>query len=696
MSNLEENMLVIGLDEGGHFESHYPGNKQCTFIAGPVFRCKSEEDINQELWRLEEFFKGVCSKQHANYPSDLHFNRDSNRNIINKTTAQQVKKQLAQELPNFLKTCPHGTYGLYAMVSDQAGMSKDNTVWTGNLTNDDIASNRYEHMAYRVLENLLFYNHKIGKESNLRQYLATRVMGVGDSDELRGDAKKLGYDKRKKSDGTFDSNTVIVTDATSYRAMLSSAAERAGRTDIQCDLNIWSINYNIPQRQQGFLYLADTICSIFQDIIGRISDVGDALQALSEYCKQTVGSQMTMLWAYDPIDLELRSALESEKHMDYFSALLTVQSATKNAGTLGQIYNDLWFSAIQKRISLIDNSLQLQIALEKLDDYIHSNQSNTQYALSIAETLKKAVEKVQSPIGQGNLYFRMAVIEMILHNHQGNHEAAKECYQQCIAYAHCTTIEEFLGIQNMYSVALLDSLHTKEALAIAKEAVNYQEMLNDIRKEVYHNHAEIFASYGRALSQLGQCYAFSGDYENAISSFQKALQHFTESSRDTARTTSYLLHAAVENGNPSLFEEYSQTGFDCKNILSFWKEQHKIPENWSKYQLYVFVKAMYLLYRDQLRKKDITAMTNSLKKKYMDTKDGHPWELIMKYCALLTAYAGGNTETINWFDHEIDASVSNIQDGILPQIVREAHEQVSEAKAGRFELLPHHLLYMYR
>ena len=67
--------------------------------------------------------------------------------------------------------------------------------------------------------------------------------------------------------------------------------------------------------------MADTICSLFQELLHNISDVGSALSKLSEYCKETVGKQMTMLWAYHPIDRELRSALESEKHKDYFNAL---------------------------------------------------------------------------------------------------------------------------------------------------------------------------------------------------------------------------------------------------------------------------------------------------------------------------------------------------------------------------------------
>ena len=692
-------MLVIGLDEVGHFELHNPDAKQCPFIAGPVFRCNYDADIERELNRLRDFFSRVCSKQHAVYPTDLHFNRDSYGNIINKSTAEQVKKQLAQELPDFLKSCPYGTYGLYAMVSDQAGMSRDNNVWTGNLTNDAIASIRYEHMAYRVLENLLFYNHKIENESNLHLYLATRVMGVGDSPELRKEATKLGYANRKAPDGTIDNNTVVVTDETSYRAMLSSAAERAGRADIQCDLNIWSINYRIPQRQQGFLYLADTICSIFQDLIYRVSDVGTALQTLSDYCKHTVGSPMTMLWAYHPIDLELSSALESEKHMDYFSALLTVQNVIKNAGKLEQVYNELWISELQNRISMIDNGIQLQLALDKLDSYIRVPQSNIQYAWSIAETLKKAVEKVPPSTINGNLYFRIAEIEMALHNHQGHYEAAKECYRRCITYTPYISIDEFLGMQNMYAVALQDSLHPDEAMEIAKETVNYQEMLNDIRKEIYSDHPETFVQYGQSLSQLGQCYAFLGDYENAISYFQKALQHFTNSPDDTVRTTSYLLHAAVEKGDVSLFEAYSPACFKCKNILNHLKNEHEIPKNLNKFQLYIYAKAMYLLYRDQLKKKDIANITNSLKISYLRIRYGHPWEMIMKYCALLSVYVGEKKEIINWFEHEMDVSVANTTDGLLTlltQIVREAHEQVGEAKAGRFELLPHHLHYMYR
>ena len=697
-------MLVVGLDESGRFESLTShGDRCCTFIAGPVFRCNSTQDIKRELTRLESFFKRVCSDQQATYPADLHFNRNAEGSIINAGAASRVKKQLAEELPAFMQGIgcwaaekPYGTYGLYAMVSDRFGMSQGIDSPAGNLTDDNTASNRYEHMAYRTLENLLFYNHKLAKESSLRLDLATRVMGVGQSAELREDAKKLGFAQRRTTDGSFDNSTVIVTDETSYRAMLSSAAERAGRTDVQCELNIWSISYKSPQFQQGFLYLADTICSVFQDIIGGISEVGAALSALSDYCKQTTGKQMTMLWAYHPIDRELRIALESEKHLDYFSALLTTQSALKGKGPLRDVYDDLWFSAILRRITMAEDCLQLQIALQKLDNYIHDSRNSTRSAIAIADTLKKALGKVKPAAGQEKLYFRMAIIEMTLYNHLGDSEAAKECYLRCVAYAQSTSIEEFLGVQNMYSVALLDSFRTDEAMEIAQAAVNYHEMLNDIRKEIYTSHPDIFVSYGRALSQLGQCYAFSVEYDEAIAAFQRALPHFINESRDRLRTVTYLLHAAIEMGDIELFESFSKIGFGYDSILALWKTQHRIPDEWDKYLIYVFVKAMYVLYRDQLAKKEIITMINILRKRYLDKRDNHPWELIMKYCALLTAYAGGNTDTIDWFDHEIDTSVSDLRDGILPRILREAHEQIREAKSHRFDLVQGHLPYMYR
>ena len=697
-------MIVVSLDEGGRFEFQYGSvNSHCMFVGGAVFFCKSAQDVQHELGRLKEFFEKVCEEQHAVFPEDLHYNHRKDGQVINAETASCVKQALFTELPDFLKNrgrwsvgAANGSYGLYAMVSDSRGMGQGESAVKNNLLDDNVAANRYEHMAYRTLENLLFYNHKTTNEKTFQLELATRVLPVGNNKALASDTRMLGYRKRRAPDGGIDPDTVIVTDEGSYRAFLESAAESAGCLDAQFNINVQTINYDAPQNKQGFLYLADTICSLFQDLMRTSRDAGTGLKKLYDYCGKTVGTQKTMLWAYHPIDRLLRRALIAEKAGNCFEALLAVCKSKEFQRELNTVYETQWFASVGRRISAAHNSAELQMALEKLNAYMRQPGYSLKYSQQILKTLKTAVEQLKSMSQRGPLLFRLLVIEMTIQNHMGNHEKATQIYDQCIREAHNTTIEEFLGLQNMISVTLLDSMETGKALKIAQSTVTYHEMLNQIRKEICESPDPAIPSYGRALSQLGQCQAFSGSYDDAICTFKAALRHFREEPGDRMRTISYLLHAAIEADNKEIFETYADAYFGQKDISEGWKKNKALPDENSKFGLYVFMKAIYVLYREQLSRKEILALTNAVRKRYTSKADGHPWELILKYCALLVLFVSDSPEQAEWWDAEIPNAVDHPKEGILPRILMEAHEQIDAARNGRYELLDCHLPFMYR
>ncbi len=698
-------MLLVSLDESGRFEQIRGTRPGCMFISGAVFICDSEAQINNELRRLESLFRLVCEEQGAEYPADLHYNRDGRGMVINAEKASRVKSALAQELPRFFNGTerwagnkPAGTYGLYAMLGDSRGMESPGEAPSSNLLNDDVAANRYEHMAYRAIENLLFYDQKLENEKDVRLDLATRVIRVPDSIELQQDIELLGYRRRRNEDGTFDVSTRIVTDEGSFRASLQSAAERVGCYDMQFNLNVQSINYNAPQHHQGFLYLADTVCSVFQDVIAETPEIGRAFEKLFEYCSNTVGRKMTMLWAYKPIDRLYRSALNCLKQADYFGTALDICEARNSANKLlALVYDRLWLAYMVKTMEAVKTPFELQLALDKLDEYLHSRGYSLVYAAAIFDTLKAAVDGLEPSARKGKLLFRLAVIQMTISNHQGNPQKATESYNDCLKYAQFTTVEEFLGLQNTRSVTLIDEQRIDEALVIAKEAASSYEMLGEIRKDIYAEHSPFFVSYGRTLSQVGQCYAFLSQNNEAIAMFKEALKHFPEDLGDKQRTISYLLHVAIENGDAALFGEYVESYLGMPDILQWCKDKRPLPDNGGKFSLFVYVKALYVFYRASLNRKNILSLTNTVKQLYERRKDGHPWELILKYCALLLADKNDteSEEQYEWFKNEISVSVNAKGSDILTQIVQDSQAHCEYIKKGNSEPFASSLTYFY-
>ncbi len=697
-------MIVVSLDEGGQFELlPVSGRTRCMFVGGLVFSCETEIQVANELDRIEEYLKRTCIEQGAEYPRDLHYNRNVQGSVINAEKAQSVKHALGAEFHDFCngtgdwENCkPNGTYSLYAMVADSDGMYPQGHAPTSNLLDDHYAANLYEHIAYRAIENLLFYNPKISEKKSIRLDLATRVIPINASSILANDTAELGYRKRRNSDGTFDYGTVHVTDEGSYRAFLESAAERAQFTEAHFDINVQSINYNRPQKQQGFLYLADTICSLYQDALGNTQSIGLAVERLKDFCVQTIEEQAPMIWAYNPLDKTLRLALQKEASSDYFEALKYVYTATDNNERLTEAYNSLWFSEIVERISETTDADAVRNALSSLRQYLDSKYYKLRYARSILQTLSIAVSNLSSDKQKGEISFWLSVTEMIIHNHYGEYDKAKESYLKCIQFSQYTTVESFLEIQNMYSVSLLDALQIEEAMNVAKSTVDYYEMIQQIKQEIYSDSPYAFVSYGRAISQLGQCLAFSEQYSEAVLRFDEAIVHFNESPEDYRRTTSYLLHALIENGNKESFEEHAEQYFGYRNIAAAWKQRRYIPEANDKYAIYVYVKALQHFYRDQLANKELIAIAESVRKCYQQNRDGHPWELILHYCAMLTLFTSGSFKLSDGFDKETNNAVDHPEHSILHRIIQESHERYVSVRDGKTDAADCNLTYMYR
>jgi len=683
-------MLLLTLDEGGTFEySSAKSNEKCGIIGGAVFICADEKAAEDERYRLGRLFESACKAEGAECPYDLHYNFE-NQICVNSDAATRVKGNLSTRLHDFLtgsgewKTDkPHGRYLLFATVGDSKGMG---IKASGNIMDDNNAALRYERMLYRTIENALFYNPRLPDDNDLRLELPTRVL---ESVKVTGaiDYGKLHGDK--------DSTMSEITNAASFRAATELIMEKHAATDIQLSLMAHSINYKKDYRNQHFLYLADTLNSVYQDAVNGCVSSAEAFSRLRSVCGELIGAGNTCLWAYSPIDNTLRGIVDAFRRGEWFEGLIALNNTRLDKGLISQEYTEMWLNLLDRSARVPDTNLtrqqcaqeelNLRFALEKLHGYTHSGSMTV--AQAALDTISARYAALPPDSGREQLRFRLHVTQMAIYNHSGEYARALDEYQKCLENSAYVDIEEFLGMQLMQSVALSDGGRFDEALETAREMVTNHELLMDIRREIYHKPDSAAVSYGRALSQLGQCHAFKGSFGEAIDCFEKAIASFGSSEADIRRTQGYLLHAYIEAGMAQEYAALSQKLFEGT-----------APSAMFRFDLYIYLKGRYVFGGETLKAADVQALITACGKNYKTNPAGHPWEMVFKYLALLLLRTGAKdkAEASRALMDKAAESVANSNDGILPRIISDGEAMYKTALEGKNALEASGLMYMYR
>lgn len=694
-------MIVVSLDEGGRFER--PDDFRCMVIGGVVFECRKDSDIPQELNCLRDFFQTVCKEQGGEFPSDLHYNRAEGK-VINAGSANRVKTALIAELSDYLNGKGRWTkarpdrfrYYLYCMAGDKNGM-RDGT--GGNLSDDNYASNRYEHMVYRTVENMLFFNPYFCTETNVRLDLATRVSYTGNDPVLRKEYSKLGYAARKASDGTFDPDKVVVTDEASFRTCLTAAVSNNDRGDIDFDLNVKSISYQNYYTDQGFLYLADTLCTVYQNLTGSCGTAGSALRALYDGLQKFSATDRILLWAYLPTDRIWRNAWKNYIGGHWFETIKLMYEIRSARSTGCDVYGAIWLAALERMLKTTADPDALREALLKLDSYMdESGKLDNELARYLAECLQTVYELLEDPAKKEKLQFLLYKSLIAVYNHSGNYKKADEAYEKCLKAINYIPVEELLGIQLRRAVSIQDSGKTRDAFALADSIVKHQELIIEIKEDINPGTKFRHDSYGRALSQLGQEYATMGQYTEAAERFRTALDHFEYLSDDYRKTATYLLHVYIESSQQTAYEELSAAFFGDTELKKQFDNAVNGKCGRIDFAVYAFMKALWCFYRDSIPSKELKQIVEKIRTMRKEKNSHHPWELILKYCALLWQYRfeeNDHTESGKLM-LDAEASVENQDDGILVDIMREARIQYQAAIDGNPDMNVCKLQFIYR
>ncbi len=662
-------MITVALDEQGDFENLKKKlDKEPVFIGGVLYDDGGDLiDHVTEKKRLQSYLRNVCGDVGGVYPKDLHFTSDGDSN--NSQMVKAVKTAFGDTIKEFLEKGTwkgydlgygqrKGKYYIFASLRGENGKAELLSENISEAVREDFASNLYLHMAEGVVERMLFHNPIIPDIEQVRLELATRrVILEGEDRAARiKEYEKLGYAAVQRPAGQSKPGTTeyLLTNPDNYRTAVEREMLRSGKNTLMIDrIGVKSIYYNYPTDGMDFLYLADAICSILSFKRKGISE-SEWIQSFNDLSEDINGNQVNLIWGYDEADEYFDKSWRAVEEGDYFKALSLVFDGMKCNSSMRGYYEKKWYPLVEEAIINDASVVKLSSAIKKFKDSMMENNLYQDKLVFIFEALEKVGEKVP---------FRNSREEAVLYDlydsgvsaytHIGDSENAKRCFGKTLQYAEYVATEVYLRTRNRMVVFLGDMFEFSEAITIADENVRYHELLSDIKKQIFDNEQYESLNHAIALSQRAQIYAFMKD-DRAEADFLKALETMDSETPDRLITESYLLHYYLSAGMKEKYEKLALEYFGGKESLIdqfnyLAREGAKpYPRFSMKFALYVYVKSLYKFYLDSIPEKLINKLVNvekSLSNLNIDAKkqiNGHPWEIIYKYLALIMIEYGMN------------------------------------------------------
>lgn len=634
-------MITICLDEYGNFEM-----QEKVFVGGVVYK---GDDYEEERKRIIEYLKSEVESCGGEFPNDLHRNyKNSNEKIV-----RNIKVSISNSIEKYLKNS--GRYHIVCMLKSKKGRSDLKN--KSNLLDDNIASNRYEHMACSTLNDLIFNNIVLKPEetNEVNLDIATRMAVVTlDKKEKIENFEKLGY-KKKEGISYFNKEAIgfYATDEKTYKTYLSSLMMCKGRENINFKrINVQSIDYKNSMDSMEFLYLADFICN---NISGNIDfEKKDlSIMELFTWSKNVTGENEPFIWVYDEIDGIYSRVMDKFHGNDVYELLSYMYDGIVGSSDFREFYEKIWFKAVRKQMSKCCKDNFIEFSIKKLENYLHSKDMIQDKAVFIFNNLWELVKtindesKLKDKAKLAKDKYMLANTGIAVFNHKGDTKRTEEFYKECESLKESVDIEVFLSTVNRAAVIYADKFEFDKAYKFSKYNVECFEILKDAKKQIANlnsvdnENTYLSVELGKALSSCGQYLAFQRD-SKAINEFEKALAEFKEDLCNKMVTLSYILHHAIDINNKDLYEKYCVEYFNgnieleeqFKYIVNMNTNENTEEKN-KNYSMYVFIKAINKFYTDEVSDN----LVKSIRETDYKVKDfnisGHPWEIIYRYIGIL-------------------------------------------------------------
>jgi tetratricopeptide (TPR) repeat protein len=586
-----------------------------------------------------DYLREVCLKSDAEFPKDLHPERlPGSQDILNGPQLARVQQTLEQTLPHFFKAVEdrgQGRYYLYAVVAEPEGMSAFEGEDKGNLLRDSYAGNRYLHMTQMAMRNLVV-NNPVLQDRQYHLEFATRVLssyalGARQKKVIDYQATQLGMDKVRTEDGT-ELPSYHLTTANSYISALSSAVMEDKRTDLEFNLNVQPIQYTdneINNHVQSFMLLADMVCSAFQPAL-----TGEhAAQQLQELANSFTTHNENMIWCYHDVDLMLRDAYQSQLDGRWFDSMLALQQICSDSSEQAAFYQARWVPIIEQKLHNDVYPRLMTEAAQQLQLHLQKPTASPVQCRNIANKLWNIVKDEEDPAYDRCRYL-LHNCQMVLCNHEGNHEKAAEHYRYCESYAASVPLNEYLQLRNQYSVTLLDRQEFAQALENTQKTLQLAKFADDLLGQILEKPSVMSVDHGRTQSQLGQCLAFLGHHQEAEQAFLTAEEAFSNSPEDLQITRSYRLHNYFEAKDRKGYDALAQEYFGAKDLTKQFETGLDREETSLAYALLVYLKGWYTFPPANIYTRHAEQILEQVLCR-IPHQGEHPWELVWKYAVLL-------------------------------------------------------------
>lgn len=717
----ENTMITIALDEYGDFEG-IRQEKGPVYIAGVLYDDGGDkQETKAERRRLAAYYRTVIASvsdgtEAFSYPEALHSNGDKQRDH---QLVRPVKQEVARTLPDFFQKGTYlgqpltwidsqgnvrqcgprrGKYHVFVMLKSDRGMKQLLGSNTSILAKDDYASNLYLHMASQLIRRLIFQNPRIDGVQEVALDIATRSSGdMSVAAPLAREYRCQGYEANlAESSGKV---YFSLTNADVYRSIIAEEMVDTGKTDLVIsDFHVTPIRYSAHAGKMEFLYLADSICSLLG--FGLDGDNGEQwLEEIAARTSDLVGHDHSLMFGYDEIDAIFAKAWTKYEDGDYYKALSIAFDGMQKEGAYAKWYHQQWFPVLVEKIRNSESLSDLNMSIRKLYETLNNNTLDQDKCLYIFHVLEQLAERLASSYRTPEarqLLYTLYDAGVTAYSHIGDSEMAEQYFERCSQKAHLVSLEKYLATRNKMAVFCCDSFRRKRAEELAQENIQYLELLADIKQEIHIPGIvqEAYQALGKAYSQRGQIYAFDRD-ARAETEFRRSMEVFGESSANYKISQSYLMHYYLECGEGEAYIKEAQKYFGGKaglmNQFQFILEEGSKTEPLinMKYALYVFLKGVYLLCRNELsdnlwKKLGRVEQIFGQKIGRPDWKlTGHPAELIFKYMRLL-AMDRGETDLAAYYKERMWSCLR--YHGVTEDVVRQFGEMECAHAAGDLDL----------
>lgn len=722
--------------------------KNVLYISGIIYNdLDDSQDANFERQRLDRFFRIIADKVNVSYPEAFYSKQkgkvsdtdldalpiepmylnmldsedehsEENPYAAKKTVyiseKAKYKGAIAAALPEFFA---HGTYngeelipvprkGFYSiavMFKSEKGKSMFNNEQTGVLSHDDTVSNLYWHMADATVSRLVFHNPYNLDVNRVQFDLPTRITEVAANNPIKiEEFKALGFKEYVFPRGTKPNPNKVyfqVANEFNYRAALDRKSIDYNR--LHMDIKTFkalSINYDVKGRLEtekyAFLYLSNFLCghfSYYGKLHTLVSDT-NRFETIRKLTDELNGSAPNLLFVYDDVDINYEQAMIDFCRQNYVAALSSIYDGAHGDSKFAEFYRTEWFPHIEELIHGEMDVRGIERAIQDLADYADDTNCNANKLAYMFKHLEQLVINLENEeLLDGRIAYAFYDTGMTAFNHVGDNSLADYCFLECRHWSRYVPIEDYLLTLKRHVVSFVDCYLYNDALQASRDIVSMEEHIQTLRAKLYGSDISASISLGQAYSQLGQVYAYLQD-PDAEKFFKNALSIFDDTSSDAYRTQSYLLHYYIEVGDKASYEQLAVDYFGGNHTLADQLSYiQSLPEQEVHVQsmafaLYVYVKALYVLYRD-----DIGAfITNQLHRIEQDIRkavliNSHPWELIYTYLSLIALQAGNNPLAIVWRD-KIKNAVYNPGKPITHRMIyglMRFYEQVNDTKTAQ-------------